>query len=303
MQQRLSGQSGSSSASDALAEQVAGPREREGDVRVQALEPRGFAAPPMPSSSDAPPSRPSGRRRARADARCSSVARSRLSRELGLVARARSLQRSTPPGRLEPRDRRDEVAAGERSRSSGTARRRRRTAPARSRPGAPNGQRTATRRNARGAPAELALDERAVVHRAEVSRASARGCAPPRRDALDDEEALARLDEPEPPRLARERLRASSTSASRALERALLRAASCAHLGRALARASCSRRRGSSRAAGSRGARAATSDADARASASRQRVPRGTRLRRAAYGPSRAARRSRGDGRAARPCA
>ena len=30
--------------------------------------------------------------------------------------------------------------------------------------GAPNGQRTATRRNARGAAAELALDERAVIH-------------------------------------------------------------------------------------------------------------------------------------------
>src|SRR5439155_27210089 len=82
-------------------------------------------------------------------------------------------------------------------------------------------------------PAELALDELAVVHAGKLSvcvtrleRASGEGRSmvfAPGGDAADDEEALAGLDEPEPTRLA-DQLVAGSDRGQSALQLLLLRA-------------------------------------------------------------------------------
>ena len=82
---------------DALAEHVSGSREREGDVRVQALQLLGRLRAADPESSDAPPSDPrSAPASSRRTRRCSSVARASDSASSSSSATAR-LQRSTPP--------------------------------------------------------------------------------------------------------------------------------------------------------------------------------------------------------------
>ena len=127
----------------------------------------------------------------------------RLARELGVV-RGRARPALDPAGRLEPRDRRDEVAAGDLE-----LRRERRARPSSNgacsvTAGLPNGQRTATRRKARGGRPSC----RATISRRPcgVDRRPVLVVLAPGGDAADDEELLARLHEAEPARLADELL-------------------------------------------------------------------------------------------------
>src|SRR5207237_52397 len=82
--------------------------------------------------------------------------------------------------------------------------------------GRPKGQRTATRRNARGRRPSW----RSTIATSSIARQGTVGAAPGA-DPLHDEEALPRLDEREPPRLERERGRARR-SRDALLELALL---------------------------------------------------------------------------------
>ena len=204
----------------------------------------------MPSSSDAPPSAPTLPAGELApDPRAAPRSRARGRPRARVVARPprSSARRRPPPRAARPRRR---AAGRSGSRSSGTARRRRRRAPARSRPARRTGSGRDAPECARRA-AELALDERAVIHAADRSLGRRpRLRAAPLRDALDDEEPLAGPDEP-----IRRASRASASTLAERASRAWSRARSArsrAHLGGALVQRPPASRR-SSRAAGSRG--------------------------------------------------
>ena len=202
---------------DELSETVAGLREGERDVGVQALElASGCASRRCPRRAThrcRPPSSPPRARGARAVARA--VAASRSARSSGLVATA-ALHRSTPPAASSRETRGDEVRARE------VVRGRERRAfgvvglllgHGRKAVGAACGDPT----ERPGAPADLALDGVAIVHaRRRLYGVGGRVTALPGGDALDDEEPLAGLDVADPPRLAGE-----SGVAPRALEPAL----------------------------------------------------------------------------------
>ena len=244
------GQSGSTSARIRSPSSVAGAGEREGDVGVQALQ------------------APAERRRSRAERRPPSVPPPRRARA-GPHAAPRSPARGSPP------------APGRRA----TAAVQRSTPPA-----ASSRETAATRcgqvsqyvvgnglagrvvrrllgdggpaeraadddaRKRAGLAAELPRDDGAVVHRRSVRRSAPRVRAPPLRDAAHDEEALARLDEPEPPGAADERRAAAGSRRAAPRARACARASSRTSAVRAL-----SERLVSTYAlapAGSRGARA-----------------------------------------------
>ena len=79
-----------------LAEPVAGAGEREGDVGVEALQRLGLREPPMPESSEAPPSARLARRELATDARLLRGRALEVVAKLGVV-RDGALQRSTPP--------------------------------------------------------------------------------------------------------------------------------------------------------------------------------------------------------------
>ena len=173
---------------------------------------RAIASRAIPRSSDAPPSRPARRRRARAG-RALLLGRARERRGERLVLRDRVAPPLDASGRLEPRERGDEVRARE------VVRRRERLAVdvVRSLLGDRRQRRTGSgrrRAGTRAAAARAAARRRARSSMAKTTAvATLRACArlPPGRDALHDEELLARPHVADPPRLALESPRRSSS--------------------------------------------------------------------------------------------